>query len=120
MGTISTERQGAVVIARLDNPPRNYITVPVLDDLRAFLDEMRRDREARAVVFTGARPGLFLTHLDVPELIGVLESAPVKLSYRTARAAIGAVAAARRVPGLPGVLARTPAAGLLQGVLFEE
>jgi enoyl-CoA hydratase/carnithine racemase len=86
MSQITTQRDGAVLIATIANPPHGYMDATTEPELTAVLDDIEADETVRAVVFTGGLPGVFVRHYDV----GVLETlgrdlAGRDLSFDTAR-----------------------------------
>src|SRR3954471_23576468 len=84
---IATHRDGAVLTARIDNPPRQYMTRAMIEELHALLDRVEADAAIRAVVFTGTGDR-FITHYDVEEILRGTERAGRTLSYRAARALV--------------------------------
>ena len=68
MVQIAIERQGAVVVAEIGNPPHGYMNGETVTELTALLDDVEADDEVRAVVLTGGLPGVFIRHYDVGEL----------------------------------------------------
>jgi enoyl-CoA hydratase len=69
MTQISIEQQGAVLIARISNPPEGFMDADTEVELVALLDRVESDAGVRAVVLTGGLDGVFVRHYDV----GVLE-----------------------------------------------
>jgi enoyl-CoA hydratase len=68
MPQLSVERDGAVAIVTMTNPPMGYMdsaTVPELDEVTLDLEA---DDSVRAVVLTGGLPGVFIRHYSVVEL----------------------------------------------------
>lgn len=73
MPLITHERKDAAAIVRFDNPPRGYMTMPQIEELAPVVDELARDDAVRAVVFTGAVPGVFIRHYDVASIVGIAD-----------------------------------------------
>ena len=65
---VKVERKGRVMIVRLDNPPRNFMTTAMVRELDRLTRELEKDRSIGAVVITGAPDGVFITHFDVAEI----------------------------------------------------
>jgi enoyl-CoA hydratase len=63
-----TERHGPVSLVRIDNPPDQFFTIAMIPELNALLDEVEQDHEIVVLVFTGASPNVFLSHLDPADL----------------------------------------------------
>jgi enoyl-CoA hydratase len=66
--TVHIEREGRVLVARLDNPPHNFMTSAMVGELEALCRDLEDDRSVGAVVLTGAPPDIFITHFDVEEI----------------------------------------------------
>lgn len=64
---IRVERQGAVTIVYLDNPPLNIITATMRPQLLAALDEADADPSVRAVILTGHGDRAFCAGADLNE-----------------------------------------------------
>lgn len=69
MNQIIIERDGAVLIARIGNPPDGYMNEETAEELVALLDLVEGDDDVRAIVLTGSLDGVFIRHYDV----GLLE-----------------------------------------------
>ena len=65
---LQVRREGAVVIATMVNPPRNLLNAAMVEELRALVDGLAEDADARVLVLTGGADGIFITHYDVGEL----------------------------------------------------
>jgi enoyl-CoA hydratase len=107
------DRDGRVMTVRIDNPPRNFMTGRMVNELDELARTLERDPSIGAVVITGATEGLFVTHYDVHELLSGAESAP-NLPPGATRGVARAVGMALKVPGAQGALERTPAAGFVR------
>jgi enoyl-CoA hydratase len=58
MAFVSTERRGDAVVVTLDDPERyNALTTAMVTELKDAFAELRRDRDARVVILTGAGKG---------------------------------------------------------------
>lgn len=64
---IRLEKQGAITILTLDNPPVNAASTKLMNALHARLDEVERDKEARCVILTGAGDRAFCAGGDLRE-----------------------------------------------------
>ena len=65
---VQLRREGPVLIATLVNPPRNLMNARMVEEMHAVVDEIAGDDAVRALIFTGAADGIFITHYDVGEL----------------------------------------------------
>src|SRR5262245_32040260 len=76
MGThIATERQGAVALVTIDNPPMNALSTALLDELEAEVDALDGDDDVRAIVLRGAGERAFVAGADIKEFPSLRESA---------------------------------------------
>jgi enoyl-CoA hydratase len=78
---LQTEREGASLIAAISNPPRNFLTAPIVVELSRLADEVAENEEIRALVLTGAVDGIFVTHYDVGELTVTSDAARERESF---------------------------------------
>jgi enoyl-CoA hydratase len=65
---IDLRRDGAVLIATLNNPPKNLMNARMVEEMHAVVDAIAADADVRALIFTGGADGIFITHYDVGEL----------------------------------------------------
>jgi enoyl-CoA hydratase len=65
---LDLRRDGPVLIATLNNPPRNLMNARMVEEMHAVVDRISDDAEVRALIFTGGADGIFITHYDVGEL----------------------------------------------------
>ncbi|KDN83848.1 enoyl-CoA hydratase/isomerase family protein [Kitasatospora cheerisanensis] len=120
MNRLETERHGAVLTVRLRNEPFNFLTGALLAELADTLARAERDPTVRAVVLASAVPGVFLGHYDIEELLAGAEAGGMEISSRLAPAPLRLVAALGKVPGMRGLLDRTPVAGMQALLAFHE
>jgi len=112
-GELVIEDRGTVLVVRVDGGPHSLFGVQLADQLDALVDRVDRDPGIHAVVFTGARPGRFVSHADVRWLQAEGAAVP-ELSRRGASAALRLARGVdmARVPG--AVLNKTPMGGVAQ------
>jgi enoyl-CoA hydratase len=111
--TVHVERAGRVMIMRLDNPPRNFMTSAMVRELDQLTRALEKDDSVGSVVITGAPPDIFITHFDVAEIHEASKRIGATVSSAQAGGSLRAVGAIGRIPGARGALERTPAAGAL-------
>jgi enoyl-CoA hydratase/carnithine racemase len=120
MGEILLEERGeGVVLATISNPPHGLMDDAIVDQLEALVTRAESDPELTGIVLTGAHQERFVAHYDIGELLDGARCSP-RVGTTAARASLSAVGALRRMPGGPGALASTPAAGLSQAERFGE
>ncbi len=117
---VRIDRDGAVLVATLDNPPHGLMTRTMVLGLAELVEEVERDETIGAVVLRGAHPDRFVAHYDVAELLAGARSVGLAVSSRVAGGALRTVSAVRRIPGAGAVLQRTPAAGLAELEFFHD
>jgi enoyl-CoA hydratase/carnithine racemase len=83
-GTIRIECDGPVATLLFSNPPDGYMDDGTEAALAVALDEVEGDAAIRAIVLTGADPGVFIRHFDVR----VLEQRARKMAARGMRFAV--------------------------------
>ena len=108
---LQIEDRGATLIVRVDGGPHSLFGVDIANELDELVDRVDRDPSVHAVVFTGARPGRFVSHADVrwlqEEGAAVPELEPTRRLGRSAR-----WPEAWTAPASPGRLCdRTPLRG---------
>ncbi len=64
-GHLGIEDRGAVLIVRVDGGQHSLFGLDIANELEELVDRVDRDPSVHAVVFTGARPGRFVSHADV-------------------------------------------------------
>lgn len=68
MQYFKVEQQGPVQIWTMSNPPMNYMTGPMTQELTELIGRVEADESTRALVLTGGIEGKFITHYSVDEL----------------------------------------------------
>ena len=112
--TVIVERRGRVVVARLSNPPHNFMNRSMVLELEELVGGIEDDPSVGAVVLTGDHPEAFITHYDVEEILRGSEGVGVAAPPRVAGGALRTAGALTRLPGGQRALARTSAAGLVE------
>src|SRR2546430_17053578 len=59
------DRAEAVALLRIDNPPRNLLTLSMVADLAALVAELEKDDSVRSAEVTGEGPTLFFVGLEM-------------------------------------------------------
>ena len=112
-GHLEIEDRGAVLIVRVDGGQHSLFGLDIANQLEELVDRVDRDPSVHAVVFTGARPGRFVSHADVRWLQE--EGAAVPALGRRGASAVARVArGADRARVLEPVVRRTPLRGAVQ------
>jgi enoyl-CoA hydratase/carnithine racemase len=112
--TFKTERDGRVLTVLFDAPPHNFMGRRMVSELDELTRSLRRDRSIRAVVLTGARERLFVTHYEIGEILAGAEGVGPPPPRPAAAALVRVAGAVKRVPGARGLVERTPMRGLLE------
>ncbi|MBK1787551.1 enoyl-CoA hydratase/isomerase family protein [Prauserella cavernicola] len=74
--TLRAEQDGRVLTVSVTDPPYNYMTAAMQDDVIRLVDAVETDPGVGAVVVTGGVPGRFVTHYDITDLLGAAERSP--------------------------------------------
>lgn len=121
---LQLERHDRVLVVRLSNPPLNFLTSAMMQELAALLDELEGNRGngagIGAVVLTSALPGVFLTHFDVDEIKAMAAHMSATFPPGVTLAVARTEAALSHLPGARKLLASTPASGVSSMNLFHE
>jgi enoyl-CoA hydratase len=111
---LETERRDRVLVVQIDHPPHNFMTAEMVRELADLVGSLRGDRSVGAVVITGKPADLFITHYDVGEILASVRRAGVATPPWLTGIILKVAGAARRVPGIRALGARTPL-----GAVFE-
>ena len=75
MGTfITTERDGAVALVTIDNPPMNALSAARVDELEAEVGRLDGDPDTRAIILRGAGERAFVAGADIKEFPALREA----------------------------------------------
>lgn len=110
---VETEQDGRVLIVRIDNPPRNFMDLPMVRELTDVARSVAADRSVGSVVITGRPDDLFVTHYDVSEMLAGAEQSPLAMAVPVAGASYRMLSGLSRLPGARAGLRRLPVAGVL-------
>jgi enoyl-CoA hydratase/carnithine racemase len=111
--TLTVEDRGAVQIVRVDGGPHSLFGVQIADKLDELVTRFDRDPGVHAVVFTGSRPGRFVSHADVRWLQEEGAAVP-ELGRRGASVVARLARGVGRAHVPESVLRRTPLRGAAQ------
>ena len=112
-GHLVIEDRGAVLTVRVDGGQHSLFGLDIANELEELVDRVDRDPSVHAVVFTGARPGRFVSHADVRWLQEEGAAVP-ELSRRGASAALRLARGVDRARVPEPVVQRTPLRGVAQ------
>lgn len=113
-GTLLIDRIDTIELARVANPPSHLLDRVVMADLRDWVTAVRSDPEVRALIITGPEPGVFVPHYRIDEIVEGADALDQPTPYPLARASLAAVRGLSAVPAAAALIARSPAAGLLE------
>jgi enoyl-CoA hydratase len=111
---LETERQGRVLVVRIDNPPHNFMTAEMVHELSDLLGSLSGDRSVGAVVITGKPEHLYITHYDVGEILASVERAGIAAPPWLTAIVLRIAGVVRRVPVLRDLAERTPLAAVFE------
>jgi enoyl-CoA hydratase len=114
MATLVTERQGRVLVVRIDHPPHNFMNSEMVRELGGLVRSLRGDGSVRAVIITGKPEDLYITHYDVAEILASVERAGIAAPPWLNGLLLRVVGLIRRIPGLRAVADRSPLGAVLE------
>ena len=83
--TISTQLNDGVLVATINNPPVNVMTLALYQDLVAFTAAVAVDEDVRVVVMQSADPDFFIAHFDIEVILTFpIDEPPAKASELSA------------------------------------
>ncbi|HBO4761061.1 TPA: enoyl-CoA hydratase/isomerase family protein [Pseudomonas aeruginosa] len=114
------EQRGRVLQVLLDNPPANFLTTAVMQELADLLEDLEQRQDIGAVILSGAADGVFLTHFDVDEIEHAVAPITFSMPAWLSRLLLESESLLRHLPGARKLLRRTLLAGVADINLFHE
>ncbi|EOZ4879010.1 TPA: enoyl-CoA hydratase/isomerase family protein [Pseudomonas aeruginosa] len=114
------EQRGRVLQVLLDNPPANFLTTAVMQELADLLDDLEQRQDIGAVILSGAADGVFLTHFDVDEIERAVAPITFSMPVWLTRLLLESESLLRHLPGARKLLRHTLLAGVADMNLFHE
>lgn len=114
------EQRGRVLQVLLDNPPANFLTTAVMQELADLLDDLEQRQDIGAVILSGAADGVFLIHFDVDEIERAVAPITFSMPAWLTRLLLESESLLRHLPGARKLLRRTLLAGVVDMNLFHE
>jgi len=65
----STRREKSILWAEMKNPPVNFLTVAMLEELFAIVKQASEDNSVRVFILTGGIEDVYIMHFSIPELL---------------------------------------------------
>ncbi|HEJ1198444.1 TPA: enoyl-CoA hydratase/isomerase family protein [Pseudomonas aeruginosa] len=117
---LRVEQRGRVLQVLLDNPPANFLTTAVMQELDDLLEDLEQRQDIGAVILSGAADGVFLTHFDVDEIERAVAPITFSMPAWLTRLLLESESLLRHLPGARKLLRRTLLAGVADMNLFHE
>lgn len=114
------EQRGRVLQVLLDNPPANFLTTAVMQELADLLEDLEQRQDIGAVTLSGAADGVFLTQFDVDEIERAVAPITFSMPAWLTRLLLESESLLRHLPGARKLLRRTLLAGVADMNLFHE
>ncbi|HBN9708852.1 enoyl-CoA hydratase/isomerase family protein [Pseudomonas aeruginosa] len=114
------EQRGRVLQVLLDNPPANFLTTAVMQELADLLEDLEQRQDIGAVILSGAADGVFLTHFDIDEIERAVAPITFSIPAWLTRLLLESESLLRHLPGARKLLRRTLLAGVADMNLFHE
>jgi enoyl-CoA hydratase len=73
MKHFTVDQHERVQVWTISNPPMNYMTAPMSQELLELVGRAENDANTRAIIFTGGVDGKFITHYSVDELAAMAD-----------------------------------------------
>ncbi len=64
-----TKKMNAALWVEIKNPPVNFLTMDLLEELHRLVKNASKDSTIRVMVLTGSRDGIYIMHFSIPELL---------------------------------------------------
>jgi enoyl-CoA hydratase len=65
----STRREKSTLWVEMKNPPVNFLTIAMLEELFAIVRQVSRDDSIRVFILTGGIEDVYIMHFSIPELL---------------------------------------------------
>ncbi|QIZ26874.1 enoyl-CoA hydratase [Pseudomonas aeruginosa] len=117
---LRVEQRGRVLQVLLDNPPANFLTTAVMQELADLLEDLEQRQDIGAVILSGAADGVFLTHFDIDEIERAVAPITFSMPAWLTRLLLESESLLRHLPGARKLLRRTLLAGVADMNLFHE
>ncbi|HGS7991612.1 enoyl-CoA hydratase/isomerase family protein [Pseudomonas aeruginosa] len=114
------EQRGRVLQVLLDNPPANFLTTAVMQELADLLEDLEQRQDIGAVILSGAADGVFLTHFDVDEIERAVAPITFSMPAWLTRLLLESESLLHHLPGARKLLRHTLLAGVADMNLFHE
>jgi enoyl-CoA hydratase len=66
---LKTRRENASLWVEIHNPPVNFLTMDLLEELHKLIKEVRKDDSVRVLILTGGRDDSYIMHFSIHELL---------------------------------------------------
>jgi enoyl-CoA hydratase len=106
-----THQTGRVLTVTFNNHPRHFFDRRMAIELDDLTRNILHDKTIGAVVFTGTER-MYITHMDVPLLLGASQALPFEVPYAAARVIVSLASVSVRSATAARVVRRTPVTDL--------
>jgi len=65
----STRRENSTLWVEIKNPPVNFLTVAMLEELFDLVKQVSKDDSVRVFILTGGIEDIYIMHFSIPELL---------------------------------------------------
>ena len=66
---LRTRQVNATLWVEINNPPVNFLTTDLLEELHILVKEVCKDTSIRVLILTGGRDDFYIMHFSIPELL---------------------------------------------------
>ncbi|MDT5138244.1 MAG: hypothetical protein QOD58_2506 [Mycobacterium sp.] len=118
--TLTVEQDGRVLTVRFCDPPHNFMTARMQNDLHALTTAVDDDATVGAVVLTGGVPKRYITHFDIAHILAAASNIGRPLSATALVNLMRGFAVVEALPGGEQALERSPVHGFLSVTRFND
>ncbi len=69
---LQIRQEGETLWAEIHNPPINFLTVDILEELFKLIKKIRKDDSIRVFILTGGIEDTYIMHFSIPELVNLI------------------------------------------------
>jgi len=66
---LKTGKENYTLWVEIKNPPVNFLTVAILEELFALVKQVSKDDSVRVLILTGGIEDVYIMHFSIPELL---------------------------------------------------
>ncbi|MDG4667255.1 enoyl-CoA hydratase/isomerase family protein [Mycobacterium sp. 236(2023)] len=115
LDTVTVEQTDRVLVARVSDPPYNFMTARMQKDLDALTIAVDADNSIGAVILTGGIEHRYITHFDIEDILATSTGRVLPHGVLS-----GLLAGVSALPAARDIVERSPISGLLSITRFND